>query len=201
MRTKRGMRTLTAAGFLAVLGLAPVTRAQDRVIPVDRVPKAVMNAAKAKFPGAKIQQASEETEDGTTVYSLEMKHQRHNLDVTFTVDGTVELVETAVPKKELPKVVLRAVAHQYPGASLRRAGSVRKGPEVKKTADYYEFYVLSADNVLRLVKVDPKGNVVEEPYQRLHQARPHHPLNRSPESRGSMTPDDSRAVASETAPD
>jgi hypothetical protein len=179
MRTKRGMRTLTAAGFLAVLGLAPVTRAQEGEIPLDRVPKAVMNAAKAKFPGAKIQQASEETEDGTTVYSLGMKHQRHDVDVTFKGDGTVVLVETAVPKKELPKVVLRAVANQYPGATLRHAGAVRKGPEVKKTADYYQFYLLSADNKPRQLKVDPKGKVLEDPSRRVRRAQPRPTLSRS----------------------
>jgi hypothetical protein len=180
MRTKRGMQSLTVAGFLAVLGLAPVTQAQEGEISLDRVPKAVMNAAKAKFPGAKIQHASEETEDGTTVYSLEMKHQRHDLDVTFKGDGTVVLAETAVPKKELPKVVLRAVAHQYPGASLRGAGAVRKGPEVKKTADYYQFYLVSADNKPRLVKVDPKGKILEDPYRRLRRAQPRPTLSRSP---------------------
>jgi hypothetical protein len=179
MKTKRGMRSLTFAGLLAVLGLASVARAEDGVIPLDRVPKAVMNAAKAKFPGAKIQQASEETEDGTTVYSLEMKHQRHDLDVTFKGDGTVVLAETAVPKKELPKVVLRAVAQQYPGASLRHAGAVRKGPEVKKTADYYEFYLVSADNRPRMVKVDPKGKVLEDPFRRVRQAQPRPTLSRS----------------------
>ena len=130
MTTKRGMRSLTVAGFLAVLGLAPVTRAQDEGIPVDRVPKAVINAAKAKFPGAKIQQASEETEDEKTVYSLEMKHQRHNLDVTFKGDGTVVLVDTAVTTKELPKVVLRAVELSAGSVSvgLTRLGFVATTP-------------------------------------------------------------------------
>jgi hypothetical protein len=172
------MRSLTVAGLLAVL--APVTRAQDEVIPLDRVPKAVMSAAKARFPGAQIQRATEEAEDGKPpVYSLEMKHQRHDLDVTFQGDGTLVLVETAVPQKELPKVVLRAVAQQYPGASLRHAGAVRKGPEVKKTADYYQFYLVSADNKPRLVKVDPKGKVLEDPYRRVRRAQPRPALSRS----------------------
>ena len=181
MRTKRGMRTLTVAGFLAVLGLASVARAQEKVIPAKRLPKAVMSAAKAKFPGAKIQQATEETEDETKVYSLEMKHQRHKLDVTFKGDGTLVLAETAVPQKELPKVLLRAVAQQYPGASLRGAGAVRKGPEVKKTADYYEFYLVTADKKPRLVKVDPKGKVLEDPFRRVrvHHAQPRPSLSRS----------------------
>jgi hypothetical protein len=188
MRTKRGMRPLTVAGLLAVLGLASGTRAQGEGIPLDRVPKEVMNAAKTKFPGAEIQQASDETEDGKPVYSLEMKHKRHNLDVTFNGDGTVVLVETAVSKKELPKVVLRAVAQKYPGASLRHAGAVRKGPEVKKTADYYQFYLLSADSRPRQLKVDPKGKVLEDPHRRLEQARARRTARRSP----GPWPDDSR---------
>jgi hypothetical protein len=201
MRTKRGMRSLTVAGFLAVLGLAPVTRAKDEVIPVARVPRAVMTAAKARFPGAKIQQASEETQGETKVYSLEIKHQRHNVGATFKGDGTVVVVETTVPKKELPKVVLQAVALQYPGASLMHAGAVRKGPEVKKAADYYQFYLLSADNRPRQLKVDPKGKVLEDPLRRLEQARARHTASRSPASRGAMPREDSPAVGYETAPD
>jgi hypothetical protein len=180
MRTNRGMRTLTVAGFLAVLGLASGTRAEEGKIPPDRVPRAVMNAAKARFPGAKIQRASEETEDGTTVYALEMKHQRHNLDVTFKADGTVVLVGTTVTKKELPKVVLRAAAQLYPDAGLRGADSMRKGPEVKKTADYYELYLVTADNRPRRVKVDPRGKVLEDPYRRVRRAQPRPTLSRSP---------------------
>ena len=180
METTCGMRQLMAAGLLAVLGLVAVTRAQDEVIPMDRVPKSVINAAKARFPGAEIKQATEETEDETKVYSLQMKHQRHDLDVTFKADGTLVLAETAVPQKELPKVLLRAVASQYPGASLRHAAAVKNGPGLKKTADYYELYLLNGDKRPRLVKVDPKGKVLEDPYPRLHHAQPRQPLNGSP---------------------
>jgi hypothetical protein len=161
MRTKRGMRFMTVAGFLAVLGLASGTRAQEEQIPLNRVPKAVMDSARAKFPGAQIKAASEETEDGKPpVFALNMKHQRHNVDVTFEVDGTLVLVETDLPAKELPKVVLRAVAYRYPGASLRGAESVTKGPEVKKKADHYELYLVKANNKPALVKVAPDGTVL-----------------------------------------
>ena len=188
MKTKRGMRTMTAAGFLAVLGLASGSRAQGGEIPLDRVPKAVMNSAKARFPGAVIKVASEEAEDGKPlVYALEMKHHRHNVDVTFKVDGTVILVETAVLGKKLPKVVLRAVEQRYPGASFRGADSVTTGPEVKKKADYYEFYLMTAAQKPALVQVDPNGKVLEDRHRRLHHAQPRRSLSRSPGSRGSMT--------------
>jgi hypothetical protein len=162
MRTRRGMRSLTVVGLPAVLGLATGTRAQGEENPPDCVPKAVMDSAKARFPGAEIKVASEETEDGKPpVYALEMKHNRHDVDVTFKVDGTVVLVETAVPAKELPKVVRRAVEHRYPGASVMGADSVKKGPEVKKKADYYEFYLTTAGQKPALVQVDPDGKVLK----------------------------------------
>jgi hypothetical protein len=162
MSTQRGMRTLTVAGLLAVLGLASGARAQDGEIPLDRVPKAVMNSARARFPGAEIKGASQETEDGKPpVFALEMKHHRHDVDATFKADGTVVLVQTAVPGKELPRVVLRAVERRYPGANFRGADSVKKGPEVKTKADYYEFYLMTADQKPALVQVAPDGKVLK----------------------------------------
>jgi hypothetical protein len=162
MMTKRGMRSMTVAGLLAVLGLASATRAEEEEIPLDRVPQAVMDSAKARFPGADIKGASEETEDGKpSVYVLEMKRPRHKVHVTFKVDGTVVLVETAVPAKELPKVVRRAVEHRYPGASVMGADSVKKGPELKKEVDYYEFYLMTAKQKPALVQVDPHGKVLK----------------------------------------
>lgn len=181
MKTKRGMRLLTAAGLLAALGLAPVPQAHADVIPVDRVPRAVTGAAKARFPGAKIQQATEEeTPNGETTYSLAMKHKRHNVDVTFKPDGTVVQVGTDLSRKELPNAVLRAVVFEYPGASVRSAGSVRKGPEMKKTADYYEFYLVTAEGRPRYLKVDPRGKVLENPNPRLHHPKPNLSLNGPP---------------------
>jgi hypothetical protein len=162
MRTKRGMRSMTVAGLLAVLGLASGTRAQGEKIPLGRVPEAVMNSAKARFPGAEIKEASEETEDGKPpVFTLRMKHHRHDVGVTFKADGTMVLVETAVPAKELPRLVLRAVGHKYPGARIRHAESVMKGPEVKKKADHYELYLVTAANIPALARVDPAGKVLK----------------------------------------
>jgi hypothetical protein len=161
MRTKHGMRFMTVAGFLAVLGLASGARAQEEQIPLRRVPKAVMASARAKFPGAQIKAASEETEDGKPpVFALKMRHQRHTIGATFKVDGTVVQVQTDVLAKELPKVVLEAVERTYPGASLRGVEAVKVGPEVKKEADHYEFYLVKADNKPALVKVAPDGKVL-----------------------------------------
>jgi len=161
MMTKRGMRSLTVAGLLAVLGLGSVARAQEEKIPLHRVPKAVISAAKARFPGSEIKKATKEAEAGEASFVLGMKHHRHDVDVTLKADGTVVLVETDVPAKEVPKAVLRAVEQSYPGATVRGAESVNKGPEVKKKPDYYQFYILTADQRPALVKVDLDGKALE----------------------------------------
>jgi hypothetical protein len=160
MRTKRGMRFMVVAGFLAVFGLTSGSQAQEEKLPLHRVPKVVLTSAKARFPGAEIKKASKETEDGEPVFVLGLKHNRHDMDLTLKVDGTVVLVETDILAKELPKVVLQAVQQRYPGATVRGAESVNTGPEVKKKADYYQFYLLTADEKPALVKVDPDGKVL-----------------------------------------
>jgi hypothetical protein len=162
MMPQREMRSMTFAGFFAVLGLACGARSEGEEIPLKRVPKAVMRSAKTKFPGATIKVASEEREEGKPpVFALGMTHRRQNVGVTFTVDGTVVLVETDVTAKELPKVALRAVEAKFPGATVKGAQSVTTGPEVNKQADYYQFYLLTADEKPALVKVDPDGKVLK----------------------------------------
>ena len=50
------------AGFLAAIGLGSSARAQETEIAIKDVPRAVMDSAKAKFPGAKMREASKETD-------------------------------------------------------------------------------------------------------------------------------------------
>ncbi|HWE36470.1 MAG TPA: hypothetical protein VG406_07890 [Isosphaeraceae bacterium] len=194
MRKACGLRFLTFAGVLAVLGpvpgaraqdavmlgLAPAARAEDEAIPVDRLPGAVVHAAKARFPGAKLLQASAANEAGATAYALKLKHARRDLVVTLKGDGTVVLVETAVSRKQLPRAVFRAVTRLYPDASITSAGAFRKGPEVGKAADYYEVYLLSAEGRPRWIRMDPRGRVLEDPFRRLRRARSRPPLAGAP---------------------
>jgi uncharacterized membrane protein YkoI len=148
------------AGLVGLLGLVSGARAQEVEIPLGQVPRAVMDSARAKFPGAEIKEAAKETEEGKTVFELEMRHDGHNMDVTFQEDGTLVLVETALSEKEVPRVVLEAVKGKYPGAKLKLAESVKKGPEVKKEVDYYELHLTTADKKSAEVEVDTRGKIL-----------------------------------------
>src|SRR5262249_39829635 len=125
------------------------------------VPKAVADAAKAKFPGAKIREAAKETEDGKTVFELSLTHENHKMDVTSEENGTLVVVETVVTEAEVPAAVMKAVKDKYPGAKIGVGESVKKGPQLKKEADYYEIHLTTADKKSAEVEVDAKGKILK----------------------------------------
>jgi hypothetical protein len=153
-------RALGAIGLLAAL-IMPRARAQEAKIRLDQVPKAVIAATNEKFPGAEHRGAAKETEDGKTVYEMEITHEGHKMDVTFKEDGTLVLVETQLRESDLPGRVLRAVKDKYPGARIRLAESVKKGPQVKEEVDYYELHLTTADKKSAEVEVDSSGKILK----------------------------------------
>jgi uncharacterized membrane protein YkoI len=161
MMTRFFSISVATAVLLGFCGLASAVRAQEAEIKLDEVPKAVMDSAKAKFPGAKMREAAKETEDGKTVYELSMTHEDHKMDVTFQEDGTLVLVETEVSETELPAAVMGAVKDKYPGGKIKLVESVKKGPEVKKEVDYYEFHLTTADKKSAEVEVDATGKILK----------------------------------------
>ena len=159
MMTRTVSEWVAAVSLLGVFGLTSGTQAQEVAIKLDQVPKAVMDAATAKFPGAKFRGASKETEDGKTVFELELTHEHHNMDVTFQENGTLVLVETQLAENEVPAAAMKAVQDRYPGAKIDLVESVKKGPELKKAVDYYEFHLTTSDKKSAEVEVDGTGKI------------------------------------------
>jgi uncharacterized membrane protein YkoI len=149
------------AVVLGMFTLASGVEAQETEIKLDQVPKVVMDSAKAKFPGAKMREASKEIEDGKTVFELSLIHENRKMDVTFQEDGTLVVVETVVPAKELPAAVMQAVKDRYPGAKINLVESVKKGPRLKQQADYYELHLTRSDKKSAEVEVDASGKILK----------------------------------------
>ena len=79
-------------GFAILCGLVTAgmpARADSEKVPLEKVPKAVIDALKAKYPRAQIRNAATELEEGKTVYELAFTYQKHNYDVTFTPEGKI----------------------------------------------------------------------------------------------------------------
>src|SRR5262245_7918469 len=104
---------LVCLGVSAVVGLtllATDTQAGDKgkkgdkgaKVALDQVPKKVMDAVKARFPGAEITSVGKETIDGKVVYDIEMKVKGRKHEMDIREDGTVLEVENEIAAKALP---------------------------------------------------------------------------------------------------
>src|SRR5262249_26832403 len=131
MRSVIGWAGVSAVATLLVLGTT--ARADDKKVPPEKVPKAVMDAVKARFPGAEITSVEKETMDGKVIYDIELKQQGRKYEMDIQEDGTVLEVEKEVAGKDVPEVVTKAVLAKYPGATIKEVMEVNKVKDKQET--------------------------------------------------------------------
>ena len=148
---------LLVAG-IGVFLLGSVARADEEKVPLDKVPKAVMDAVKKKFPDAKITEASKEKEDGKTIFELAFTFKDHKYEIECEEDGTIVAVDRQLEAKELPKEVAKALEDKYPKATYKMIEEVTK----KEKIEYYEIELVTADKKEIEVNVDPAGKIIKE---------------------------------------
>jgi hypothetical protein len=123
------MRTLILLGVCSLIGgpFVAETVADEQSIPVEKLPKAVLKAAKSKFPKAEIKGAAKEVEDGKTTYEVMLKQKGRSIDIAFQADGTILEIEREVAADDLPGDVKKALKSHYPKAKINKAEEVREG--------------------------------------------------------------------------
>ena len=151
-------RWLAAGVALGLLAVAAVRAADggEKKVPLEKVPKAVLDAAKARFEGAEIKGASTEKEDGKLVYEISLVHKGRKIDATFTPEGKVVSVEKEIKTDEVPKPVADALKEKYPGAKVKIAEEVTEEGKVK-----YEFLLDTGKGEVEAV-FDPNGKLLKE---------------------------------------
>jgi uncharacterized membrane protein YkoI len=158
--TMRRLRNgLMASIVLAVLvGMtARADEEKEGKVALDKVPKAVLDAVKAKFKGAELVSAGTEKEEGKLVYEINLKHKGQKIDVTVTPDGKILSIEKAIAVNDLPRAVRVAIDSKYPKSTLKGPEEVTEGGKVS-----YEVLLVTADNKTVEVVLDPKGKIVKE---------------------------------------
>src|SRR5438874_9016882 len=110
---------LGALAFILFAGTATV-RAQEETVPPDKIPKAVMNALRTKFPKAKIDKCTKAKEGNDIVYDIEFKQEGRKCEADIKEDGTFINYEKEIPVKDLPAAVKKAVTKRYPKATLKQ---------------------------------------------------------------------------------
>src|SRR5688572_10690525 len=94
--------------------LAVPVRADEEKVPLDKVPKAILENVKKRFPQAEVVGASkEETDDKKIVYEIELKQDKKTTDVTLTPEGAIVMIETEIDAKDLPNAVKDTLDGKY----------------------------------------------------------------------------------------
>jgi uncharacterized membrane protein YkoI len=153
---------LSAAGLVALLVLAGNVSAGEEKVPLDQVPKAVLDAVKAKFPGVKLAEASKEKDEtGKIVFELAFTYKDYKYEVELQPDGTFIAIDKQIAFKELPKAVAKTLEDKYPKATYKIIEEVTK----KDKVEYYEVELVTADKKAMEVLVDPSGKILKEEKQ------------------------------------
>jgi hypothetical protein len=149
-------RTCLVVGLIGCLAIL-TARADETTVPLDKVPKKVMNAVKKRFPSADIKEASKEGEGEKLVYEVTLKENGLNIDVTLTPHGAIQLIEREVPYDKLPKIVSEAFRKKHADVKLEMVEEVIKVEAGKETLEYYEFHWHDAANKEQEAEVTPAG--------------------------------------------
>src|SRR5262245_8087106 len=148
-------------GLAVLVVLAPVARAEDKAKDVDKVPKKVMDALKAKFPKAKIHKWTKEKEGDAVVYDIEFKvgDRKHEADIKE--DGTIVNYESEIAAKDLPAAVKKTVEKRYPKARLKEVMEINEIKDKKESHGGYEIVLETADKEVEIT-VARDGKVLED---------------------------------------
>ena len=150
------LRLSTMMTICLLAAICPA-RGEEEEIPLDQVPKAVLNAIKAKFPGARVTEAVKETENGKTTYEVELEYKDQEYTVSVTANGKITEIEREIELKDLPKAVVDAIKKKYPGAEMEEAEEVTANDKTS-----YEVVIETAEEKDVVVTVDASGKILKE---------------------------------------
>lgn len=134
----RGLTLWCAA--VAVIGLVAIgiTLADDKAekLSPDKLPRAVADAVKTRFPDGKITSAEKEAEGGKVVYDIELTSGGIKYEMDMLGDGTIVEIEKEI--KEVPAAVAKAIQGKYPKAKIVEVMERSKVKDKKETPTDYE---------------------------------------------------------------
>src|SRR5205823_6496225 len=78
-------------------------------VPTVQAPQAVLDAAKAQYPDAKILGVRKQTDNRETLYAVTMNAKNQRIQLTLRPDGTLVATAKEVAIRDLPAAVERAV--------------------------------------------------------------------------------------------
>ncbi len=152
-----------AAAIAALLLALPATHAQEQdKLELDKIPKTVMDALKAKFPQAEIRKCTKEKEGDIIVYDIEFTQNEQKLEADIKEDGTIHNWEKQITAKQCPKAVKRAAKKAYPKSTFKEIMEITAVTDGKDALEGYEIVLETADKKVLELMLAPDGKIVEE---------------------------------------
>jgi len=148
---------------LTVVALVGVVGAGEEKVPLDKLPRAVVDAVKKRFPDAELVSAEKEKDEGKTVYEVAIKNKGQSIEVTLTPEGVITEIEKQIEAKNLPAAVSKALEDKYPKATYKMIEEVIKVKDGKEKLEYYEVLLTTTDKKKKVeVGVSPEGKILKE---------------------------------------
>ena len=134
------------------------------------LPAAVAEAIEANVPDAEIDFVEVAEENGITLYDIEFKDDRGEIEVA--ADGTVIDVVTVITMEELPEAAAKAIQDAIEGAKILRLEKSEIRSEIKVEGEtgtlvkldpprYVYEAELEKDGQTGEIEVDAEGNITE----------------------------------------
>lgn len=142
---------------------APAAEVEKKAkAPVGKIPEKVMSALNAKFPKARVQKWTKETEDNIAVYDFELIQDGRKFEADIREDGSIHNWEEQITVKDLPQAVRRTVTSKYPKASIKETMRITAVKAGKDVLEGYEVVLQTPDKRTVEVTVAPNGKILEE---------------------------------------
>src|SRR5271155_5211444 len=105
--------TVTLLAGLIVTLAGGLVRGDGEKIALDKLPKNIVDAVKAKWPKAEVKHASKDTVDGKVVYEVGLNIDKQHLHALLTAEGKLFEIHQDIDKKDVPEKVMKAVEGKY----------------------------------------------------------------------------------------
>ena len=145
---------------LPTLGPTPGVSAAGE-IPLGEVPRAVLEAVKAKFPVAELKKAETETEDDATIFEVALELEETNVEVALTPEGTILEIETEIAAADLPEAVSEAIRAKYPAATPKKVERVVAFKDGEESKSFEVLLAIGDEDRLELT-LSESGKILEE---------------------------------------
>jgi hypothetical protein len=156
MRNIFGFSAALVIGCLLTVGSA---WADGDEVPLDKLPKAVVDTINAKFPKCVMKHATVEKVDGKNIYEVGLNFDKKHLHAVVAAEGKLIAIHRHIDPKELPDKVAKAVAAKYPKLKIDDAEE-QATPEGKVTG--FEVVVELNATMVIIIQLDPEGKILKE---------------------------------------